>query len=141
MKKLLLAMVLSTASLASFAQDVITDVTTIKCEQEKLYKPITGNSNTEEAIDVFYCSFREEWEYHYGANFLEVTAHTAQLALGQIESICAKKGLRFGRYIRGMAPGGIENFKVENKETDYGVVAKITGNFYCTPNIIRLFRR
>ncbi len=143
MKKIIFAISISIFAITAFAQETIVDnsTTTIKCETDQLYKIVDRENNVEEAVDVLHCSFREEWEYAYGANFLQVTAHTAEFASSQIQSACKKKGLSFGRYIRNVVKGGIENFKVENKETQVGVVAKITGGFYCTPDDLGLYKK
>ncbi len=145
MKSLFLILGILVISMGASAQDKFNDYkpSGIQCVQEQLYTVWQVDEiNFGKAVNVLYCSFKVELGYAYGANFLEVTSAAIDQAERSIEKSCEQEDLVFGRYnIRGMAKGGIENFIVENRETQSSVVATISGNYYCIPDDFVLYRR
>lgn len=128
MKKTLLTLGFLICSMGASATEVVldNDSSTITCKSATIF-------DTYRPIEVKLCSFREEWDYVYGANILEVISHTTERASKNVHAACEEQGLFLNRYIQGVAPGGIDGFSLESGESDGGVFAKATGNFYCTP--------
>ena len=122
--------VLGPSAAAAQTATPASESTTIMCSDASF-----GDAARNEGPGPQECHFVEQWEYSYGANFLDVLEAVAVFANLEIQSACAVRGLEFGRYHNPDGTGGISDFEVTTEDRGSLLVyARMSGTFYCVPN-------